>query len=139
VCVVKGRHHQRRNWLNAKLQMIQSLKKEFEKSVGGEIVFKNILRQVLLWHYPVMWRCYFLFIRKKIISSDLQLSFLLAVSNCAVCASAEVSLSIDVMLALLVPFCMLPIIVRTFFRYSDCLFTSFSDDSNCPDLLPQTL
>jgi len=107
-----------------KLQMIQSLKKEFENQVGGGNQFYYILfGQVLLVALVLLLLALYLFLfRKKIISSDLQLSFLLLLIVLFV-LGAEVSLSIDVFSIYLVPFCMLPIIVRTFFDTRTALFT----------------
>jgi hypothetical protein len=107
-----------------KLQMIQSLKMEFENQVGGGNQFYYILfGQVLLVALVLLLLALYLFLfRKKIISSDLQLSFLLLLIVLFV-LGAEVSLSIDVFSIYLVPFCMLPIIVRTFFDTRTALFT----------------
>ena len=107
-----------------KLLMIQSLKKEFENQVGGGHQFYYILvGQVLLVALVLLLLALFLLLfRKQIISSDLQLSFLLLLIVLFVLA-AEVSLSIDVFSIYLVPFCMLPIIVRTFFDTRTALFT----------------
>lgn len=107
-----------------KLLMIQSLKKEFENQVGGGHQFYYILvGQVLLVALVLLLLALFLLLfRKQIVSSDLQLSFLLLLIVLFVLA-AEVSLSIDVFSIYLVPFCMLPIIVRTFFDTRTALFT----------------
>lgn len=107
-----------------KLQMLQSLKKEFETQIGGRDQFLFILLgQSLLVTLVLFSLALFLFLfRRPIFASDFQLTFLLLLLVLFVFA-AKISIGIELFSIYLVPFCMLPIIVRTFFDTRTALFS----------------
>ena len=107
-----------------KLLMVQSLKKEFENKIGGGNQFYSILfGQILLVSLVMIALGLYLFLfRKSIIASDLKLTFLLLLIVLFVFA-AKTALSIEIFSIYLVPFCMLPIVVRTFFDARTALFS----------------
>ncbi len=107
-----------------KLLMVQSLKTEFENKIGGGNQFYSILfGQILLVSLVMIALGLYLFLfRKSIISSDLKLTFLLLLIVLFVFA-AKTALSIEIFSIYLVPFCMLPIVVRTFFDSRTAIFS----------------
>tara|TARA_R110002049_G_scaffold246382_4_gene420469 strand:+ start:393 stop:2510 length:2118 start_codon:yes stop_codon:yes gene_type:complete len=107
-----------------KLQMLQSLKQEFETQIGGGNQFLFILLgQSLLVALVLFALALFLMLfRKSIFASDFQLMFLLLLLVLFVLA-AKVSIGIELFSIYLVPFCMLPIVVRTFFDTRTALFS----------------
>jgi len=107
-----------------RFQVLSSLKKEFESQTGDESQVSWILiGQVLLVSLMILSLALFLLnYRKEILRSDLQISFLLLMIIIYVLASKYAIDSESVNLYL-IPFCMLPLIIRTFFDVRVALFT----------------
>lgn len=107
-----------------KLQMLQSLKLEFESQIGGgsQFIFILLGQSLLVALVLFALALFLLLFRKSIFSSDFQLTFLLLLLVLFVLA-AKVSIGIELFSIYLVPFCMLPIIVRTFFDTRTALFS----------------
>lgn len=107
-----------------KLQMLQSLKSAFESQIGGgDQFFFILIGQALLVSLVLFSLALFLFLfRKNVLRSDFQLAFLLLLIVLFVLV-AKVSIGVEVLSIYVVPFCMLPIIVRTFFDTRVALFT----------------
>jgi len=103
---------------------LESLKYTFESKIGGSNQFWFILLGQSLLVSLVLFALalFFLLFRHGIFSSDIQLSFILSLLVLFVFAS-KYSIGIDFFSIYLVPFCMLPIIVRTFFDTRTALFT----------------
>ncbi len=107
-----------------KLQMLQSLKSAFESQMGGgnQYIFILIGQSLLVSLVLFSLALFLLLFRKNVLGSDFQLTFLLLLIVLFVFV-AKVSIGVEVFSIYLVPFCMLPIIVRTFFDTRVALFT----------------
>jgi len=107
-----------------KYQLVSSMKKEYESQIGESservwiLVGQFILVALSLFSFGL-----FLFLfRPEIISSINRLTFLLLLILLFVIASKVVILS-EVIHLYLIPFCILPLIIRTFFDTRLALFT----------------
>lgn len=107
-----------------RFQLLTSLKKEYESQTGEESQLRWILiGQVLLVSLMILSLALFLLnYRREILRSDMQISFLLLLIISYVLASKYAIDSESVNLYL-IPFCMLPLIIRTFFDVRVALFT----------------
>lgn len=107
-----------------RFQILNSLKREYESQTGDSSNFSWILvGQILLVSLMILALALFLLnFRVEILRSDLKISFLLLLIILYVVASKYAIDSESVNLYL-VPFCMLPLIIRTFFDVRVALFT----------------
>ena len=107
-----------------RFQVLSSLKKEYESQTGDESQLSWILLgQVLLVSLMILSLALFLLnYRREIMRSDMQITFLLLMIIFYVVASKYAIDSESVNLYL-IPFCMLPLIIRTFFDVRVALFT----------------
>jgi len=105
-------------------QILLSLKKEFESEVGSASSTEWILLgQALLVALMILSLALFLLhYRKEIIRSDLKITFLLLLIILYVLAS-KYAIDSESLQLYIVPFCMLPLIIRTFFDLRVALFT----------------
>lgn len=105
-------------------QILLSLKKEFESDLGDATNADWILAgQLLLVLLMILSLALFLLnFRKEIIRSDLKISFLLLLIILYVIAS-KYAIDSEFLHLYIVPFCMLPLIIRTFFDVRVALFT----------------
>ncbi len=105
-------------------QILLSLKKEFESEVGSASKTEWILiGQALLVSLMILSLALFLLnFRRDIIRSDLKISFLLLLIILYVLAS-KYAIDSEILHLYIVPFCMLPLIIRTFFDLRVALYT----------------
>lgn len=103
---------------------VESLKKEFESQLGESTSFKLILLgQIILVALLIASLALFLFLfRPEIINSDAKIIFLLFLIVLFV-FGAKMFLRIENVNLYLLPFCVLPLVVRTFFDIRVALFT----------------
>jgi len=107
-----------------KYRMVLSLKKEFEAQLGNSSQrLLVLLGQVILVSLMVLSLALFLMTyRREIIRSDVRIIFILTFIVLFVLAS-KFAIDIENLNLYLVPFCMLPLIIRTFFDIRVALFT----------------
>ncbi len=105
-------------------RILESLKKEYELQIGGSNQFFYILLgQVVLVSMMILSLALFLLsFRKHIVQSDIKIVFLLLLIVLFV-FGAKATLNIENINLYLVPFCILPLIIRTFFDIRIALFT----------------
>lgn len=109
---------------NEKYQMLMSLKKEYEKNVGGQgSFFSAVAGQAIIATIIVFLLMSFLFLfRKDIITESNKVAFLLIMVLLMVSMSV-LSHKIDEINIYALPFCILPIILRTFYDTRLATFT----------------
>ncbi|MEQ8909921.1 MAG: HDIG domain-containing protein [Vicingaceae bacterium] len=109
---------------DAKFQLVESLKKEYEAQLGDDSQLSLILvGQVVLVAMLILSLALFLIsYRPVIIRSDLKIVFLLLLIVLFVFGS-KMAINIENINLYLVPFCMLPLLIRTFFDLRVALFT----------------
>lgn len=105
-------------------KVVNSLKREFESQLGEKSDFSLIaLGQFVLVLLLIASLALFLFsFRKEIVSSDAKILFLLFLIVLFV-FGAKMFLSINNVSVYLLPFCVLPLVIRTFFDIRVALFT----------------
>lgn len=105
-------------------QLVESLKREYESQTGAESQQLYILLgQIILVSLMILALAMFLLsFRKEIIRSDIKIMFLLILIVLFV-FGAKMAINIDNIHIYLVPFCMLPLLIRTFFDMRVALFT----------------
>lgn len=109
---------------NEKYQVLMSLKKEYEKNVGGQgSFFSAVAGQAIIATIIVFLLMSFLFLfRKDIITESNKVAFLLIMVLLMVSMSV-LSHKIDEINIYALPFCILPIILRTFYDTRLATFT----------------
>ncbi len=109
---------------DSKFQLVESFKIESENQVGGSSkVYLILLGQTVLVSLMILSLALFLVsFRRGIIQSDIKISFLLILILLFV-FGAKMALNVDNLNIYLVPFCMLPMVIRTFFDIRVSLFT----------------
>jgi len=107
-----------------RFKIVESLKKEYESQLGETSQFSLILLgQIILVSLLILsFAMYLMSYRKEIIRSDNKIIFLLLQIVLFVFL-AKMSISIENLNLYLVPFCMLPLVIRTFFDIRTALFT----------------
>lgn len=108
----------------SRFKTVDSLKKEYESQLGDTSQFSLILlgQVILVCLLILSFAMYLLSYRKEIIRSDNKIIFLLLQIVLFVFL-AKMSISIENLNLYLVPFCMLPLVIRTFFDIRTALFT----------------
>jgi len=108
----------------ARFQLLVSLKKEYESQTGEESQESYILiGQILLVSLMILSLALFLLnYRAEILRSDLKIIFLLLMIIIYVTAS-KYAIDSESINLYLIPFCMFPLIIRTFFDVRVALFT----------------
>ncbi len=106
-----------------KFRVVESLKREYQSQLGETSQFSLILLgQIILVSLLILsFALYLISYRKEIIRSDSKIIFLLLQIVLFVFL-AKMSLAVDNIELYLVPFCMLPLVVRTFFDIRTALF-----------------
>lgn len=106
-----------------KYQLVESLRIEYEAQLGDDSqVFLVILGQLVLVALLILSLALFLTsYRPEIIRSDLKITFLLLLIVLVVFGS-KLAIDIENINLYLVPFCMLPLLIRTFFDLRVALF-----------------
>ncbi|MEQ8623986.1 MAG: HDIG domain-containing protein [Vicingaceae bacterium] len=109
---------------NERFKVVESLKIEYESQLGETSQFSLILLgQVILVTLMILSLAMFLVtFRPEIIRSDTKIIFLLLLIVLFVFAS-KMAIDIDNINLYLVPFCILPLVIRTFFDIRAALFT----------------
>jgi putative nucleotidyltransferase with HDIG domain len=107
-----------------RFQLVESLKREYESQTGAESQqFYILLGQIILVSLMILSLAMFLLsFRKEIIRSDIKILFLLILIVLFV-FGAKMAINIENIHIYLVPFCMLPLLIRTFFDMRVALFT----------------
>lgn len=105
-------------------QILESLKKEYELQVGGskQLYFIFAGQTILVILMISSLALFLVSFRKDIIQSDSKLTFIL-LSIVLFIFSAKAILSIENINLYLLPFCILPLVIRTFFDIRVALFT----------------
>jgi len=109
---------------NERYKVVESLKIEYESQLGETSQFSLILLgQVILVTLMILSLAMFLVsFRPEILRSDTKIIFLLLLIVLFVFA-AKMAIDIDNINLYLVPFCILPLVIRTFFDIRVALFT----------------
>ncbi|MCB0803721.1 MAG: HDIG domain-containing protein [Flavobacteriales bacterium] len=109
---------------NQKFQLVESLRLEYENQTGSSSkMYLILVGQIILVSLMILSLALFLAsFRKGIIHSDIKISFLLFLILLFV-FGAKMALDVNNLNVYLVPFCMLPLVVRTFFDIRVSLFT----------------
>lgn len=105
-------------------RIVNSLKREFESHTGsdttllkimlGQIILVSLLFIALIRHLVVF--------KSPIVQSDVKISFILVLQIIFILASKAIS-GIENISIYLLPFCMIPLVVRTFFDHKTALYT----------------
>lgn len=105
-------------------QLVESLKREYESQTGADSQqFYILLGQIILVSLMILSLAMFLLsFRKEIIRSDIKIIFLLILIVLFV-FGAKMAIHIENIHIYLMPFCMLPLLIRTFFDMRVALFT----------------
>ncbi len=109
---------------NKKYQLVESLRVEYEAQLGDDSqVFLVLVGQLILVALLILSLALFLTsYRPEIIRSDLKITFLLLLIVLIVFGS-KLAIDIENINLYLVPFCMLPLLIRTFFDLRVALFS----------------
>lgn len=105
-------------------QLVESLRLESEQQQGSSSkTYLILLGQIVLVSLMILSLALFLLsFRKEIIQSDIKISFLLLLIILFV-MGAKLILEVENLNVYLLPFCMLPLVIRTFFDIRVSLFT----------------